>query len=49
MILELITCDACDWTDQMPSSVVPAAWIVVNGRHYCSAACRTRASVGDIE
>lgn len=39
MILELITCDTCDWTDTMRASVVPAAWIVRDGRHYCSPAC----------
>jgi len=49
MILELITCDGCDWTDPMPSSVVPGAWIVADGHHYCSPACRTRAEVGDAE
>ena len=49
MIIELITCDTCDWTDQMPGSVVPTAWIVFDGRLYCSSACRTRASMGDAE
>lgn len=39
MILELVTCDGCDWTDPMPNSVVPAAWLVVDGKHYCSPAC----------
>lgn len=39
MILELITCDGCDWTDPMAGSVVPGSWIVVNGQHYCCPPC----------
>lgn len=39
MILELITCDGCDWTDTMPGSVVPPGWIVRDGKHYHAAGC----------
>lgn len=39
MILEMVTCDQCDWTDPMRGSMVPASWISADGRHYCSTDC----------
>lgn len=47
MILELITCDVCDWTDQMPSGVVPFSWLVSDGKHYCSYPCWRAVHGGD--
>lgn len=39
MIIELVTCDGCDWTEPMRGSVVPASWITRDGHHYCSHPC----------
>lgn len=47
MIVELVTCDVCDWTDHMRGSVVPKAWIVIGSKHYCSTGCAARAWSGD--
>lgn len=43
MILEMVTCDGCDWTDPMPGNVVPATWIVVDGKHFCCPPCLAQA------
>lgn len=47
MIVELITCDACDWTDRMVGSVVPSAWLVTDSGHYCGPACLARSRHGE--
>lgn len=49
MIVELISCDTCDWTDRMAGSVVPQAWIVTDTGHYCSTGCMVTARNGDAE
>lgn len=39
MIVELVTCDHCDWTDRLVGSMVPASWISADGKHYCQTEC----------
>ena len=47
MIIEMVKCDQCDWTDHMRSGMVPASWISANARHYCSPNCVVTALQGD--
>lgn len=48
MIVEMVTCDICDWTDHMRGGLVPAAWISGGGHHYCSPKCAIEALGGDV-
>jgi hypothetical protein len=47
MIVELVTCDGCDDTEEMRGSLVPVSWIQFDGRHYCSPLCFCRTIGGD--
>lgn len=49
MIVELVTCDQCDWSSEMTGSVVPATWIVFDGKHYCCLPCYVMGRDGEGE
>ncbi len=39
MIVEMVTCDACDVTETMRTGMVPADWASFGGKHYCTLTC----------